>query len=48
MMSKEKWYGSAEHFRTEKSYDEYKKGLYKKNSCQNLGWFAKKLPKIKF
>lgn len=25
IMSERKWYSSAEHFNTEKSYDEYKK-----------------------
>jgi len=32
VMSERKWYGSAQHFRTEKSYAEYKAGLKRKKS----------------
>lgn len=49
MMSKERWYASAEHFRTEKSYSEYKTSFKKKRfSGANFGTFAKTLPNIKF
>jgi len=30
IMSEREWYGSAEHFRTEKNYDDYKKGKNRK------------------
>ena len=48
MMSKEKWYSSSQHFKTEKSYDEYKKD-FKIKTCpkeKNIGWFAKNWNKI--
>ena len=37
LMSERKWYGSSEHFNTEKSYEEYKKSkrkVQKKNKIR--------------
>ena len=31
VMSRERWYGSAEHFRTEMSYEEYLKAIAMRN-----------------
>ena len=45
-MSEDKWYSSAEHFRTEESYAQYKK---RKKKTSNKGLFGNlNFPKIKF
>ena len=41
VMSREQWYGSAEHFRTEMSYEEYLKAVAMRNMRKS------KMPNIK-
>ena len=46
MMSEEKWYSSREHFRTEESYEQYKRKMKKKKSNSFFGNI--KIPNLKF
>ena len=45
-MSEDKWYSSAEHFRTEMSYEQYKRKMKKKKSNSFFGNI--KIPNLKF
>jgi len=56
MISRDKWYGSAEHFRTEMSYEEYVEKMKKKKKKKqtsnvfgsNVFGSTIKMPKFRF